>query len=95
MAKTDGVKLTVMNGLCSRVMETCFYACRSCSTSRHEEKAKFYRHMVLEDIDSMLLRLFEAFLEAAPQLVLQLYICTQIGMEEGVGLGESLKSRDF
>ena len=73
-----------------RAIDTCLHACRSCATSNHEQKAKFYRQMVLEEIDSMLLRLFEAFLEAAPQLVLQLYICTQIGLEEGTGLGRYL-----
>ena len=30
--------------------------------------------MVLEDADATLLRLFESFMESAPQLVLQIYI---------------------
>ena len=38
------------------------------------KKKAFYKAMVAEDVDSMLLRLFETFMEAAPQLVLQLYI---------------------
>lgn len=30
--------------------------------------------MMYEDVDSNMLRLFEAFIESAPQLILQLYI---------------------
>ena len=33
--------------------------------------------MLYEDVDSCLLRLFESFLEAAPQLTWQLYIVVQ------------------
>lgn len=35
---------------------------------------KYYAYMINEDADSTLLRLFEAFMESAPQVTLQLYI---------------------
>ncbi len=35
---------------------------------------KYYSYMINEDSDATLLRLFEAFLESAPQVTLQLYI---------------------
>lgn len=35
---------------------------------------KYYKYMIYEDADATMLRLFECFLEAAPQLVLQIYI---------------------
>ena len=38
------------------------------------EQKKYYQYMVYEDTDATMLRLFECFMEAAPQLVLQLYI---------------------
>ena len=51
------------------------------------KRRRFYDKMVNEDTDAMLLRLFESFMEAAPQLVLQLYIITQIGTDKGTFLG--------
>jgi len=38
------------------------------------ERVKWYTLMVYEDADATLLRLYESFMESAPQLVLQLYI---------------------
>lgn len=38
------------------------------------EQKKYYQYMIYEDTDATMLRLFECFMEAAPQLVLQLYI---------------------
>ena len=38
--------------------------------------------MLYEDADSTLLRLFECFMEAAPQLCLQLYIMASTGLNE-------------
>ncbi len=39
-----------------------------------ERRIKFYTLMVYEDADATLLRLFECFMESAPQLVLQVRI---------------------
>lgn len=39
-----------------------------------EKRIKYYTLMVYEDADATLLRLFECFMESAPQLVLQIYI---------------------
>lgn len=46
--------------------------------SRHGTKSKmarkYFQYMIYEDADATMLRLFECFLEAAPQLILQMYI---------------------
>lgn len=43
--------------------------------ARHRrERVKWYTLMVYEDADATLLRLYESFMESAPQLVLQIYI---------------------
>jgi len=39
-----------------------------------KERVRYYTLMVYEDADATLLRLFESFMESAPQLVLQIYI---------------------
>jgi len=39
-----------------------------------QRRLKYYTLMVYEDADATLLRLFECFMESAPQLVLQIYI---------------------
>ena len=42
--------------------------------SSRKERVKWYTLMVYEDADATLLRLYESFMESAPQLVLQIYI---------------------
>nr|XP_045598317.1 XK-related protein 6-like isoform X1 [Procambarus clarkii] len=42
-----------------------------------KQQRAYYTLMLYEDSDGVFLRLFECFMEAAPQLVLQLYILTQ------------------
>lgn len=44
------------------------------STANKADQKKYYQYMVYEDTDATMLRLFECFMEAAPQLVLQVYI---------------------
>ncbi len=39
-----------------------------------QQRIRYYTLMVFEDADATLLRLFESFMESAPQLVLQIYI---------------------
>jgi len=41
---------------------------------QRRERVKWYTLMVYEDADATLLRLYESFMESAPQLVLQIYI---------------------
>lgn len=51
-----------------------------------ERKKKWhhYKQMLYEDTDAGLVRMFECFLEAAPQLVLQLFILFREIIENGV-----------
>ena len=48
----------------------------------------WYRLKTYEETDSALLRLFECFMEAAPQLTLQLYIILSHGIKENLTLGK-------
>ena len=53
------------------------YGIRSMRAKRAGDRAghiKNYIYMIYKDADATLLRLFESFMESAPQLVLQLYI---------------------
>jgi len=44
---------------------------------------KYYQSMVHEDTDATMLRLFECFLESAPQLLIQLYLIIMVPMKTG------------
>ncbi|XP_005104886.1 XK-related protein 6 [Aplysia californica] len=55
------------------------------------ERRRYYRFMLYEDVDSCLLRLFESFLEAAPQLTWQLYIVMVLKPKEDV-VGTSMRA---
>jgi len=48
----------------------------SSSRLNEKERQRHYRVMRMEDVDACCIRMFECFLEAAPQLVLQIYILT-------------------
>ncbi|RUS70433.1 hypothetical protein EGW08_021809 [Elysia chlorotica] len=56
-----------------------------------KERRRYYRFMLYEDVDSCLLRLFESFLEAAPQLTWQLYIVIDLKPQEDV-VGKSFRA---
>jgi hypothetical protein len=47
---------------------------KSVKSKNRSEQKKYFQYMVYEDTDATMLRLFECFMEAAPQLVLQIYI---------------------
>eukprot|EP00095_Tigriopus_kingsejongensis_P001254 maker-scaffold374_size191929-snap-gene-0.33 protein:Tk01254 transcript:maker-scaffold374_size191929-snap-gene-0.33-mRNA-1 annotation:"hypothetical protein DAPPUDRAFT_43071" len=88
-----------------RYLDSMFHGIKSRIASNREKNAtdhkakhqarrdclKYYTLMVYEDADATLLRLFECFMESAPQLVLQLYIlirdpdAIQLYNEEFVG----------
>ncbi|CAL8086972.1 unnamed protein product [Orchesella dallaii] len=60
-----------------RYMDALMYGLKSRKAATRNDKAqqvKYYTYMINEDADSTLLRLFEAFMESAPQVTLQLYI---------------------
>jgi hypothetical protein len=42
-----------------------------------ETQKRYLQYMIYENTDATMLRLFECFMEAAPQLVLQIYILTK------------------
>ncbi|XP_023324676.1 XK-related protein 4 isoform X2 [Eurytemora carolleeae] len=67
---------SIRYGLLSR-MEKCKEerAVNNIEKAKHRKaRIKYYTLMVYEDADATLLRLFESFMESAPQLVLQIYI---------------------
>lgn len=58
-----------------RTSEYLYYGCKSRSKHLTEkEKRRYHWWMLYEDVDNCLLRLFESFIESAPQLCWQLYI---------------------
>ena len=78
----------------ARYIDALIYGLKSLKLDPKKEvsqKRHWYHQMIYEDVDSALLRLFECFMEAAPQLTLQLYIMQTNGMEDGIILGETLQ----
>ena len=68
-----------------RTVEYLHYGCKSRSRKLDEKsRRRFHWWMLYEDVDNCLLRLFESFLESAPQLVWQLYITIITKPEENV-----------
>lgn len=58
-----------------RYIDSLYYGFKSNKNKGQTEKqVDFYKLMIYEDADATLLRLFECFMESAPQLVLQIYI---------------------
>lgn len=60
-----------------RYWESLQYGLRFRKTQDQAEKKKIYMKMIYEDADATMLRLFESFMESAPQLMLQVYIITK------------------
>lgn len=60
-----------------RYYESLQYGLEFRKTVDLEEKKKIYMKMIYEDADATMLRLFESFMESAPQLMLQMYIITK------------------
>jgi hypothetical protein len=50
-------------------------------------KIKHYEKMIKNDSDASLLRMFDAFVESAPQLIIQVYIAMHDTPEEALHLG--------
>jgi len=76
----------------ARYIDALIYGLKSLKLDPKKEvsqKRHWYHQMIYEDVDSALLRLFECFMEAAPQLTLQLYIMQTNGMDDGIILGET------
>lgn len=60
-----------------RYYESLQYGLKFRETKDLDEKRRIYMKMIYEDADATLLRLFESFMESAPQLMLQMYIITK------------------
>ncbi len=72
-----------------RLLETLYHGYQSRnSTKDWYHRRQCYERMLDENTDCNLVRLFETFLENAPQLVLQLYVVSQIGTSVGHFLGK-------
>ncbi|KAK6178631.1 hypothetical protein SNE40_011162 [Patella caerulea] len=68
-----------------RTVEYLYYGCMSMNQKlSREEKIRYHRWMLYEDLDACLLRLFESFLESAPQLIFQLYAWATLKPSEDV-----------
>ena len=69
------VFLILQLGPVIRYIESLIYGLKfKLSKNDKSSRKKWFKHMVYEDTDASMLRLFECFMESAPQLVLQLYI---------------------
>ena len=73
----------------NRYIDVIIYGCKSWCC-KDAKKKHFEELMVNEDADAALLRLLECFIEAAPQLTLQLYILCVHGTEENLILSKLL-----
>lgn len=60
-----------------RYYESLQYGLKYRESKDPDEKKRVYMRMIYEDADATMLRLFESFMESAPQLMLQMYIITR------------------
>ena len=60
-----------------RYYESLQYGLKFRETQDLSEKKEIYMKMIYEDADATMLRLFESFMESAPQLMLQVYIISR------------------
>ncbi|XP_064122049.1 XK-related protein 4-like [Macrobrachium nipponense] len=77
--------LLLQQGPILRYVDSLYYGLRSRRYWKEGDKKRqrqYYTWMLYEDGDCVLLRLFECFMEAAPQLVLQLYILSLVRKSE-------------
>lgn len=68
-----GLTILQMGPVCRNV-ESIRYGHKSLKASDKMMKQYYYQWMLREDADACLLRLFECFMESAPQMTLQLYL---------------------
>lgn len=61
-----------------RSFDALWYAWKSYHNGNKEDKAYYAQRMAGEINDGLYLRLYEAFIESGPQLVLQMYILVQM-----------------
>lgn len=81
----NGVSLPCSTYMSFRQAEYIYNGIKSSSSRLSEKKRlRHYRVMRMEDVDSCCIRMFECFLEAAPQLVLQIYILIIHRQEEEI-----------
>lgn len=66
-----------------RYYQSLQYGLKFREAKTYDAKRQFYLKMIYEDADSALLRVFEAFIEAAPQLLLQIKILHNRIVSEG------------
>lgn len=54
-----------------------------------DRKSTHYKEMIKKDSDASLLRMFDAFVESAPQLIIQIYIAMHDTHQEAIHLGRT------
>lgn len=73
-----------------RHIEYIYCGIKSKSDKKSDDQQKlYYKLMRYEDVDVCMLRLFECFLEAAPQLALQIYIWVLEKPDEDIVFGNA------
>lgn len=76
-------KNTVFSGVLYRIADGFTYGLLSRGEKESNRQKAKYERMMDEDVDGTLVRMFEAFMQAAPQMVLQFYIMSQLQLDAG------------